>query len=126
MEVWAIEAYGAAHTLQELLTIKSDDVIGRSKAYESIIKGERIQKPTVPEAFNLLIKEMQSLGLRVDLVADENIVPLELPPEEQVVEMPKGVSSELDEEIDEKLTELAAEQVSADEDIVSEEFSEVE
>jgi DNA-directed RNA polymerase subunit beta len=67
MEVWALEAYGAANTLQEILTIKSDDVIGRSKAYESIIKGEEIKGPRVPESFNVLVKELQSLGLAVDL-----------------------------------------------------------
>lgn len=121
MEVWAIEAYGAANILQELLTIKSDDVIGRSKAYESIIKGEKIQNPTVPEAFNLLIKELQSLGLKVELLADEKaiIAPPEL--EEKVVEKAPGTEKELDEEIDQKLTELAAEQVSEKEDVVSEE-----
>lgn len=67
MEVWALEAYGAANTLQEILTIKSDDVIGRSKAYESIIKGEEIKGPRVPESFNVLVKELQSLTLVVDL-----------------------------------------------------------
>ncbi|MBI2634441.1 DNA-directed RNA polymerase subunit beta [Candidatus Peregrinibacteria bacterium] len=68
MEVWALEAYGAAHTLQEMLTIKSDDVYGRSKAYESIVKGEAIRKPRVPESFNVLTKELQSLGLSVKLL----------------------------------------------------------
>jgi DNA-directed RNA polymerase subunit beta len=126
MEVWAIEAYGAANILQELLTIKSDDVIGRSKAYESIIKGEKIQNPTIPEAFNLLIKEMQSLSLKVDLVTDEKVIPLEPAADEAVVEAAPAEKSELDEEIDEKLTELAAEQVSADEDVVSEEVEETE
>lgn len=67
MEVWALEAYGAAHTLQEVLTIKSDDVIGRSKAYEAIIKSEEIKGPRVPESFNVLVKELQSLGLAVEL-----------------------------------------------------------
>ncbi len=67
MEVWALEAYGAAHTLQEILTIKSDDVIGRSKAYESIIKGDEIKGPRIPESFNVLVKELQSLGLSVEL-----------------------------------------------------------
>lgn len=71
MEVWALQAYGAAHTLQEMITIKSDDVIGRSKAYESIIKGEDIRKPTTPESFNVLIRELQGLGLKVDLVSDK-------------------------------------------------------
>ncbi len=68
MEVWALEAYGAANTLQEMLTIKSDDVYGRSKAYESIIKGTDIVGPKVPESFNVLVKELQGLGLKVDLL----------------------------------------------------------
>lgn len=67
MEVWALEAYGASHTLQEMLTIKSDDVYGRAKAYESIVKGEAIRKPRTPESFNVLVKELQSLCLSVDL-----------------------------------------------------------
>lgn len=67
MEVWALEAYGAAYTLQEMLTIKSDDVIGRAKAYESIVKGESIRTPNVPESFNVLVKELKSLCLDVDL-----------------------------------------------------------
>jgi DNA-directed RNA polymerase subunit beta len=68
MEVWALEAYGASHTLQEMLTIKSDDVYGRSKAYESIIKGNEIVGPKIPESFNVLVKELQGLGLKVDLL----------------------------------------------------------
>ena len=68
MEVWALEAYGAAHTLQEMLTIKSDDVYGRAKAYEAIVKGEPIRKPRTPESFNVLVKELQSLGLSVNLL----------------------------------------------------------
>lgn len=68
MEVWALEAYGAATTLQEMLTIKSDDVYGRAKAYESIIKDEKIVGPKLPESFNVLVKELQGLGLRVDLL----------------------------------------------------------
>ncbi|MBQ8588649.1 MAG: DNA-directed RNA polymerase subunit beta [Clostridia bacterium] len=71
MEVWALEAYGAAYTLQEILTVKSDDVVGRVKTYESIVKGENIPKPGVPESFKVLIKELQSLGLDVK-VLDEN------------------------------------------------------
>ncbi|MEI7818956.1 MAG: DNA-directed RNA polymerase subunit beta [bacterium] len=74
MEVWALEAYGAAHTLQEVLTIKSDDVIGRSKAYESIIKNEEIKGPRVPESFNVLVKELQALGMGVELVRDSTIL----------------------------------------------------
>jgi DNA-directed RNA polymerase subunit beta len=72
MEVWALEAYGAAHILQEMLTIKSDDTYGRAKAYESIIKGESIRKPRTPESFNVLVKELQSLGLNVDLLQLED------------------------------------------------------
>ena len=77
MEVWALEAYGAAATLQEMLTIKSDDVYGRAKAYESIIKNEPIVGPKLPESFNVLVKELQGLGLRVDLVDDEAAVDAE-------------------------------------------------
>lgn len=77
MEVWALEAYGAANTLQEMLTIKSDDVYGRSKAYESIIKGTEIVGPKVPESFNVLVKELQGLGLKIDLVASDTIVDAE-------------------------------------------------
>jgi len=68
MEVWALQAYGAAHTLQEFLTVKSDDVSGRSRIYEAIVKGENFLEPGLPESFNVLIKELQSLGLDVDLI----------------------------------------------------------
>ncbi|HSW98626.1 MAG TPA: DNA-directed RNA polymerase subunit beta, partial [Candidatus Saccharimonadales bacterium] len=77
MEVWALEAYGASATLQEMLTIKSDDVYGRSKAYESIIKKTEIVGPKVPESFNVLVKELQGLGLKVDLVASNKLVDAE-------------------------------------------------
>lgn len=71
MEVWALEAYGAANTLQEILTVKSDDVAGRSKVYEAIVKGENLPEPGVPESFNVLVKELQALGLSVTLGKDE-------------------------------------------------------
>jgi DNA-directed RNA polymerase subunit beta len=71
MEVWALEAYGAAYTLQEMLTIKSDDTIGRVKAYEAIVKGENIAEPSIPESFKVLLKEMQSLALDVHVLSDE-------------------------------------------------------
>jgi len=71
MEVWALEAYGAAYTLQEMLTIKSDDTIGRVKAYEAIVKGENIAEPSIPESFKVLLKEMQSLSLDVHVLSDE-------------------------------------------------------
>jgi DNA-directed RNA polymerase subunit beta len=71
MEVWALEAYGAAYALQELLTIKSDDVLGRVKVYEAIVKGENIPEPGIPESFKVLIKEMQSLCLNVEILSAE-------------------------------------------------------
>src|SRR5690606_25621279 len=71
MEVWALEAYGAAYTLQELLTVKSDDVVGRVKTYEAIVKGENVPEPGVPESFKVLIKELQSLGLDVRVLTEE-------------------------------------------------------
>jgi DNA-directed RNA polymerase subunit beta len=131
MEVWALEAYGAAHILQEMLTIKSDDVVGRSKTYEAIIKGEKIQKPLIPEAFNVITKELQSLCLKVDLIAPKIVkVEEELPTDEnldkEISEIEKTLAEGEDESaIDEKLTEIAAEQTSEDEDIVSEEVEEV-
>ena len=72
MEVWALEAYGAAYTLQEMLTVKSDDVVGRVKTYEAIVKGENIPEPGVPESFKVLVKELQSLGLDIRLYSEDN------------------------------------------------------
>ena len=72
MEVWALQAYGASYTLQEMLTVKSDDVAGRSKVYESIVRGETNFEAGVPESFNVLVKEMQSLCLDVSLSNDNN------------------------------------------------------
>jgi DNA-directed RNA polymerase subunit beta len=74
MEVWALEAYGAAHILQEMLTVKSDDITGRVKTYEAIVKGEPIQSPGVPESFRVLVKELQSLGLDVEVINEKNEV----------------------------------------------------
>jgi DNA-directed RNA polymerase subunit beta len=71
MEVWALEAYGAAHSLQEMLTIKSDDVLGRSKTYEAIVKGSPIQPPRVPAAFDVLVKELKGLALDVELIGQQ-------------------------------------------------------
>jgi len=71
MEVWALEAYGAAYTLQEMLTIKSDDTVGRVKAYEAIVKGENIAEPSIPESFKVLLKEMQSLALDIHVLSEE-------------------------------------------------------
>ncbi|HSX53363.1 MAG TPA: DNA-directed RNA polymerase subunit beta [Patescibacteria group bacterium] len=105
MEVWALEAYGASHTLQEMLTIKSDDVYGRSKAYESIIKGTEIVGPKVPESFNVLVKELQGLGLKVDLVTSNAVVDAEAILAENIkdeaahapeVDVPQPVVSDVD------------------------------
>jgi DNA-directed RNA polymerase subunit beta len=72
MEVWAMEAYGAAFSLQEFLTVKSDDVLGRTRIYESIVKGENTLEPGLPESFNVLVKELQALGLNVELIEDKS------------------------------------------------------
>ena len=105
MEVWALEAYGAAATLQEMLTIKSDDVYGRSKAYESIIKRTEIVGPKVPESFNVLVKELQGLGLKVDLVHSDKVVDAEHVLASQIrdeathpsdVEVPAPLASDVD------------------------------
>jgi DNA-directed RNA polymerase subunit beta len=81
MEVWAIEAYGAAYSLQEFLTVKSDDVAGRTRMYESIVKGENILEPGLPESFNVLVKELQSLALNVELM-ESDILTDDVPEEE--------------------------------------------
>ena len=88
MEVWALEAYGAAHTLQEMLTVKSDDVQGRVKTYESIVKGERIEEPGIPASFRVLVKEMQSLGLAVEAITDTGEV-LRFGKDEEKQRMPR-------------------------------------
>ncbi|MBE6827566.1 MAG: DNA-directed RNA polymerase subunit beta, partial [Ruminococcaceae bacterium] len=72
MEVWALEAYGATYTLQEILTVKSDDVVGRVKTYESIVKGQNVPKPGIPESFKVLIKELQALALDVKVLDRDN------------------------------------------------------
>jgi DNA-directed RNA polymerase subunit beta len=89
MEVWALEAYGAAHTLQEILTIKSDDVNGRVKTYESIVKGESVLEPGIPESFRILVKELQSLALQVE-VEDEDGNVMELKEVEDEMDMSYG------------------------------------
>ncbi|GAB6158631.1 DNA-directed RNA polymerase subunit beta [Desulfotomaculum varum] len=98
MEVWALEAYGAAYTLQEILTVKSDDVVGRVKTYEAIVKGENVPEPGVPESFKVLIKELQSLGLDVKVLSenDEEIEIKEI--EEDVTETAKELGIDLPEE----------------------------
>ncbi|MBN1995435.1 MAG: DNA-directed RNA polymerase subunit beta [Anaerolineae bacterium] len=88
MEVWALEAYGAAHILQEMLTVKSDDVVGRVKTYESIVKGEPIQDPGLPESFRVLVKELQSLGLSVEVISEGEEI-MAFGKEEQKERLPK-------------------------------------
>ena len=109
MEVWALEAYGAAATLQEMITIKSDDVYGRAKAYESIIKNEKIVGPKLPESFNVLVKELQGLGLRVDLL-DES--------EDAIIDAEQVIGSVIN---GEPVAALEGESVIDDEEIVMDE-----
>ena len=123
MEVWALEAYGAAHTLQEMLTIKSDDTVGRAKAYEAIIRSEEIQKPSIPESFNVLVRELQGLALEVKLITDDGEVePVDKPKvpvkpttstahlddidDEMEDEDDEFAEAESPEELDEELTEI--------------------
>ena len=117
MEVWALEAYGAAYTLQEMLTVKSDDVVGRVKTYEAIVKGENVPEPGVPESFKVLIKELQSLGLDVRLYSNDN-TELELKEHiEDGIDFNLDKAKSLDEEqvVDE--SELEASYIDADEDL---------
>ena len=91
MEVWALEAYGAANTLQEMMTIKSDDMNGRSKIYESIVKGQSLPEPSIPESFRVLIKEFQALGLNISVINndDEEVSICELEKEDDDDELVK-------------------------------------
>jgi DNA-directed RNA polymerase subunit beta len=111
MEVWALEAYGAAYTLQEILTVKSDDIVGRVKTYEAIVKGENIPEPGIPESFKVLIKEMQSLGLDVKVLTED----------EKEIEIKESTGLEdlvgLDEIIDTEPELLGDDDLFADEDL---------
>jgi DNA-directed RNA polymerase subunit beta len=121
MEVWALEAYGAASILQEMLTIKSDDVFGRAKAYESIIKNEPIVGPKLPEGFNVLVKELQGLGLKVDLLSHDNVVDVELHATTYHSRPPRKIDKEImetvkaNEETDFSKEELLSAELSEDE-----------
>jgi len=122
MEVWALEAYGAAYTLQEILTVKSDDVVGRVKTYEAIVKGENVPEPGVPESFKVLIKELQSLCLAVKVLSeDEREIEIK-EAEEDIAETAKDLGIELHEDrgrrsdyVEEEEEEGAVEEVAADE-----------
>ncbi len=105
MEVWALEAYGAAHTLQEILTVKSDDIVGRVKTYEAIVKGENIPEPGIPESFKVLIKELQSLALDIKILTEEN----------QEIEMQESLDDELS-DIESISDELGGESAFDDDD----------
>ncbi len=135
MEVWALEAYGAAYTLQEILTVKSDDVVGRVKTYEAIVKGENIPEPGIPESFKVLIKELQSLGLDVKLYndkdeeleikenAEEGIISLEENSELDVDELDEANLSEVsEEELEESMEDDFYENILDDEDITDEDI----
>ena len=96
MEVWALEAYGAAYTLQEILTVKSDDVVGRVKTYESIVKGQNVPAAGIPESFKVLIKELQSLGLDVAVLdKDKQEIDLKRNYDEEDMALPR-VSDDMD------------------------------
>ena len=107
MEVWALEAYGASYTLQEMLTVKSDDVVGRVKTYEAIVKGENVPEPGVPESFKVLVKELQSLGLDVRLYSDDN----------QELELKENIEEGIEYDPEKEKKYLAEEEVVADGDL---------
>ena len=132
MEVWALEAYGAAYTLQEMLTVKSDDVVGRVKTYEAIVKGENIPKPGIPESFKVLIKELQSLGLDIRLYDDDKELELKEEIEDaidfNIEEQKKMISGEktdviIDKELQDNYVEDESEE-NSDEDFEENEYFE--
>jgi DNA-directed RNA polymerase subunit beta len=121
MEVWALEAYGAAHTLQEILTVKSDDVVGRVKTYESIVKGENIPEPGVPESFKVLIKELQSLALDVKVLTEENE---EIAIKESIEDDVEELNSEIETREDMNFASIPFKGEQLTEDEISGEFTE--
>ena len=116
MEVWALEAYGAAYTLQEILTIKSDDVVGRVKTYEAIVKGDNVPEPGVPESFKVLIKELQSLGLDVRLYSHDN----------EELELKENIDEGIDFNIEDRNSIPDSEEAILDDEELSDEFIEDE
>jgi len=121
MEVWALEAYGAAYTLQEILTVKSDDVVGRVKTYEAIVKGENIPEPGIPESFKVLIKEMQSLGLDVRVLASDDREIEIHDTDEDITETAKELGIDLHEELPLPSTRVASEKDDEEDNVVDEE-----
>ena len=112
MEVWALEAYGAAYSLQEMLTVKSDDVVGRVKTYEAIVKGENVPKPGVPEGFKVLIKELQSLGLDVRLYSEDD----------RELELTENIDDGIDFNLDENKPLVTDEEKMEDEGLLEEDM----
>ena len=98
MEVWALEAYGASYTLQEMLTVKSDDIVGRVKTYEAIVKGENIPQPSIPESFKVLIKELQSLALEIEVLDDDGN-PVDLEAEEDDLSRIDAIEEDNEEDV---------------------------
>jgi DNA-directed RNA polymerase subunit beta len=99
MEVWALEGYGAANILQEMLTIKSDDINGRAQLYEAIVKGKKIRRPNVPESFNVLLRELQALNLSIELLDKEQMEVLESAMKERFEQLEK-LEGQYDVELD--------------------------
>ena len=132
MEVWALEAYGAAYTLQEILTVKSDDVVGRVKTYEAIVKGENVPESGIPESFRVLVKELQSLGLDVKVYSEDNEeVTLKEYEEEEIEDLPLNLEGPEDLQFvrhyDEPTDDVIIEDVEDDEfDDDEEEIDEIE
>ena len=120
MEVWALEAYGAAHVLQEILTVKSDDIVGRVKTYESIVKGNNISEPGIPEAFKVLLKELQSLALDVKVLTENNeeLIIHELDEDDEAIPNAKAREAEdREKELPEEELEIVAEEETEDEEL---------
>lgn len=116
MEVWALEGYGAANILQEMLTVKSDDINGRTQLYDAIVKNKRVKRPNVPESFNVLLRELQALNLNLDLLSKDEIVVLEKEMKDRFEELEKlDGQYDVDLEIDEKLKDDEAPVVKEDE-----------
>ena len=116
MEVWALEAYGASHVLQEILTVKSDDTIGRVKTYEAIVKGENIPDPGVPESFKVLIKELQSLSLDIKVLSEDN-------EEIEIRELDDDPTAPDSEFKDELVPSLTPEALASDEEEMADDFN---
>ena len=109
MEVWALEGYGAANILQEMLTVKSDDINGRTQLYEAVVKGKKIRRPNVPESFNVLLRELQALNLNIDLLSGEEVAEFEQVMKDRYEELEK-LDGQFDVEIDiPEPTEIASE-----------------